>query len=133
MYTLYNLIQYLFHAFLYSDDINVNFSNFQTFAAYWSEETISYFHSDTIVNTTDEFLLLDFENLATNSSNRVSAKFNHSNKFSIDLEKSYVLDLFSGTGSFGLECLSRKVRHVSFVENYKVILPILPLLIFLSS
>ena len=23
---------------------------------------------------------------------------NHSNKFSIDLEKSYVLDLFSGTG-----------------------------------
>ena len=50
---------------------------------------------------------------------------NHSNKFSIDLEKSYVLDLFSGTGSFGLECLSRKARHVSFVENYKGILPIL--------
>ena len=50
---------------------------------------------------------------------------NHSNKFSIDLEKSYVLDLFSGTGSFGLECLSRKARHVSFVENYKKILPIL--------
>ena len=49
----------------------------------------------------------------------------HSNKFSIDLEKSYVLDLFSGTGSFGLECLSRKARHVSFVENYKKILPIL--------
>ena len=50
---------------------------------------------------------------------------NHSNKFSIDLEKSYVLDLFSGTGSFGLECLSRKARYVSFVENYKGILPIL--------
>jgi len=50
---------------------------------------------------------------------------NHSNKFSINLEKSYVLDLFSGTGSFGLECLSRKARHVSFVENYKGILPIL--------
>ena len=50
---------------------------------------------------------------------------NHSNKFSIDLEKSYVLDLFSGTGSFGLECLSRKARHVSFVENYKGILTIL--------
>ena len=49
----------------------------------------------------------------------------HSNKFSIDLEKSYVLDLFSGTGSFGLECLSREARHVSFVENYKGILPIL--------
>ncbi len=50
---------------------------------------------------------------------------NHSNKFSIDLEKSYVLDLFSGTGSFGLECLSRKAKHVSFVENYDGILPIL--------
>jgi len=50
---------------------------------------------------------------------------NHSNKFSIDLEKSYVLDLFSGTGSFGLECLSRKAKHVCFVENYKGILPIL--------
>ena len=50
---------------------------------------------------------------------------NHSNKFSIDLKKSYVLDLFSGTGSFGLECLSREAKHVSFVENYKGILPIL--------
>jgi N6-adenine-specific methylase len=44
---------------------------------------------------------------------------NHSNKFSIDLEKSYVLDLFSGTGSFGLECLSRESKHVTFVENTK--------------
>ena len=50
---------------------------------------------------------------------------NHSNKFSVDLKKSNVLDLFSGTGSFGLECLSRKAKHVSFVENYKKILPIL--------
>ena len=49
----------------------------------------------------------------------------HSNKFSINLEDSYVLDLFSGTGSFGLECLSRKAKHVTFVENYKRILPIL--------
>ena len=46
---------------------------------------------------------------------------NHSNKFSIDIVKSCVLDLFSGTGSFGLECLSRKAKHVSFVENYKKI------------
>tara|TARA_B100000524_G_scaffold288048_1_gene163107 strand:- start:338 stop:901 length:564 start_codon:yes stop_codon:yes gene_type:complete len=50
---------------------------------------------------------------------------NHSNKFSIDLEKSNVLDLFSGTGSFGLECLSRNAKYVSFVENYNEILPIL--------
>ena len=50
---------------------------------------------------------------------------NHSNKFSINLEGSNVLDLFSGTGSFGLECLSRNARHVTFIENYKQILPIL--------
>ena len=49
----------------------------------------------------------------------------HSNKFSINLKESSVLDLFSGTGSFGLECLSRKAKHVTFVENYKKILPIL--------
>ena len=50
---------------------------------------------------------------------------NHSNKFSIDLKKSNILDLFSGTGSFGIECLSRNARHVTFVENYSEILPIL--------
>ena len=43
---------------------------------------------------------------------------NHSNKFSINLEGSYVLDLFSGTGSFGLECFSRGVEKVTFIENY---------------
>ena len=50
---------------------------------------------------------------------------NHSNKFSINLEGSDILDLFSGTGSFGIECLSRKAKHVTFVENYKEVLPIL--------
>ena len=50
---------------------------------------------------------------------------NHSNKFSINLKKSKVLDLFAGTGSFGLECLSRNVEFVTFVENYIGILPIL--------
>ena len=49
----------------------------------------------------------------------------HSNKFSITLEGANILDLFSGTGSFGLECLSRVSKHVTFVENYKKILPIL--------
>ena len=49
----------------------------------------------------------------------------HSNKFSIDLDCSEVLDLFSGTGSFGIECLSRGAKHVTFVENYNMILPIL--------
>ena len=50
---------------------------------------------------------------------------NHSNKFKINVENSIVLDLFSGVGSFGLECLSRGARHVTFVENYSGVLPIL--------
>jgi len=44
---------------------------------------------------------------------------NHSNKFKIDINKSHVLDLFSGTGSFGIECLSRNAKFVIFIENYK--------------
>ena len=50
---------------------------------------------------------------------------NHSNKFKISVENSIVLDLFSGVGSFGLECLSRGAKHVTFVENYSGVLPIL--------
>ncbi len=50
---------------------------------------------------------------------------NHTNKFSIKLQNSEVLDLFSGTGSFGIECLSRGVKFVTFVENYNGVLPIL--------
>ena len=49
----------------------------------------------------------------------------HSNKFKLSLENSIVLDLFSGVGSFGLECLSRGAQHVTFVENYNIVLPIL--------
>ena len=41
----------------------------------------------------------------------------HSNKFSFQIEKSNILDLYSGTGSFGLECLSREAKKVTFVEN----------------
>ena len=50
---------------------------------------------------------------------------NHSNKFQIDLNNSTILDLFSGVGSFGLECLSRGVKEVFFIENYIGVLPIL--------
>ena len=50
---------------------------------------------------------------------------NHSNKFQINLNNSFILDLFSGVGSFGLECLSRGVKEVIFVENYEGALPIL--------
>jgi len=49
----------------------------------------------------------------------------HSNKFNINLENSYILDLFSGVGSFGIECLSRGSKFVIFVENYKGVLPVL--------
>ncbi len=49
----------------------------------------------------------------------------HSNKFKIDFTNSYILDLFSGVGSFGIECLSRGVKKVIFVENYSGVLPLL--------
>ena len=49
----------------------------------------------------------------------------HSNKFLVELNDSEVLDLFCGTGSFGLECLSRGAKYVTFIENYAGILPIL--------
>ena len=50
---------------------------------------------------------------------------NHSNKFSIDIKKAYVLDVFSGIGSFGIECLSQGANHVTFIEKYEGVLPIL--------
>ena len=49
----------------------------------------------------------------------------HSNKISLQLEQSNVLDLYAGTGSFGLECLSRKAKSVYFVENEKNAIEIL--------
>jgi 16S rRNA (guanine966-N2)-methyltransferase len=49
----------------------------------------------------------------------------HSKSFNIDLEKSNILDLFSGIGSFGLECLSRGALSVIFLENYKEVLTVL--------
>ena len=49
----------------------------------------------------------------------------HSNKFRLELSNIRVLDLFSGTGSFGIECLSRSFKEVVFIENYLGVLPIL--------
>jgi len=49
----------------------------------------------------------------------------HSNKFEINLSNSKILDLFCGVGSFGIECLSRGVKKVIFIENYKGVLPLL--------
>ena len=42
----------------------------------------------------------------------------HSKDSKINLNNSLVLDLFAGTGSFGLECISRGSTKVYFVENY---------------
>lgn len=49
----------------------------------------------------------------------------HTKKFEANINSSNVLDLFSGVGSFGLECLSRGSSFVTFVENYKKVIPIL--------
>ena len=42
----------------------------------------------------------------------------HSKKMNLNLKNSTVLDLFSGSGSFGIECLSRDAKYVCFFENY---------------
>jgi 16S rRNA (guanine966-N2)-methyltransferase len=54
----------------------------------------------------------------------------HTNKFHVTIEGSNVLDLFSGVGSFGLECLSRGANYVTFLENYKNVLSVLKRNIF---
>tara|TARA_Y200000002_G_scaffold374963_1_gene376496 strand:+ start:314 stop:871 length:558 start_codon:yes stop_codon:yes gene_type:complete len=43
----------------------------------------------------------------------------HSNLLNINLNKSNILDLYSGVGSFGLECLSRGADKVIFIEKDK--------------
>ena len=49
----------------------------------------------------------------------------HSNKVITKIHNAKVLDLFSGTGSFGIECLSRGASEVFFFENYHNSLKIL--------
>ena len=49
----------------------------------------------------------------------------HSKLLNIQLESSNVLDLFSGVGSFGLECLSRGAKNVIFMESYTDVLRVL--------
>jgi 16S rRNA (guanine966-N2)-methyltransferase len=49
----------------------------------------------------------------------------HSNKISLKIQKLNILDLYSGTGSFGLECISRDAEFVYFVENGKNVIEIL--------
>ena len=40
----------------------------------------------------------------------------HSNLINVQIENAEILDLYSGVGSFGIECLSRGVKKVTFVE-----------------
>ena len=42
----------------------------------------------------------------------------HSKKEFVNLNNARILDLFSGTGSFGIECISRGAKKVIFFENY---------------
>ena len=49
----------------------------------------------------------------------------HSKKISLELKKSNILDLYAGTGSFGLECISREAGNVYFVEKEKEAIKIL--------
>ena len=49
----------------------------------------------------------------------------HSNVLNFELYNSNVLDLYSGVGTFGLECISRNCNHVTFFENYYLALDML--------
>ena len=46
----------------------------------------------------------------------------HTNLFEVKLNNANILDLYSGTGSFGIECISRGAKKVTFVEkdNYAI-------------
>jgi len=49
----------------------------------------------------------------------------HSKKINLSLNQANILDLYAGTGSFGLECLSRYAEFVYFVENEYLALDVL--------
>ena len=43
----------------------------------------------------------------------------HSNLINLKIDESNILDLYSGIGSFGLECISRGAKKVTFIEKDK--------------
>jgi len=49
----------------------------------------------------------------------------HSNKILFKMNNANILDIYAGTGSFGLECLSREAKKVYFVEKNKSAIDIL--------
>lgn len=52
-------------------------------------------------------------------------KILHSKLIKPSIERANVLDIFSGTGSFGIECISRGAEKVTFVENNNLAFKIL--------
>jgi 16S rRNA (guanine966-N2)-methyltransferase len=42
---------------------------------------------------------------------------NHSNLVDVKLKGANILDLYSGVGSFGIECISQEAKKTTFVEN----------------
>ena len=49
----------------------------------------------------------------------------HSKLIKVKLENSNILDLYSGVGSFGIECISRGAKKITFVENDSKVLSVL--------
>ena len=49
----------------------------------------------------------------------------HSNLIDVKIDKANILDLYSGIGSFGLECISREANKVTFIEQDKAVSNIL--------
>ena len=49
----------------------------------------------------------------------------HKKLADVQFENSVILDLYSGIGSFGLECISRGAKKVTFVEKNKIALEVL--------
>ena len=41
----------------------------------------------------------------------------HSNLIKVKVDNANILDLYSGIGSFGIECISRGARKITFVEK----------------
>ena len=43
----------------------------------------------------------------------------HSNLINLKIDEANILDLYSGIGSFGIECISRGAKKVTFIEQNK--------------
>ena len=41
----------------------------------------------------------------------------HSNYINVKIEGANILDLYSGIGSFGIECISRGAKKITFIEK----------------